>query len=486
MRYEYFLYSIPILEILKMRSIHKKFTDNDIRESFMADSIGRNQTLYYFLLMLDNVEECFSIALDGCWGSGKTIFVKQAQMLINALNQSSPAVEQDEREMIVRSFSAIKANRTEIQKPQIAVYYDAWEHDNDNDPMVSILFSISQSVGLRLEISKQRSLFEIIGKIADAVSGRSIYDVLQSIKGEPVFKTPTDVEADIHASMKCLFDEIRIETAERLVVFIDELDRCRPTYAVKLLERIEHYFDDDRLTFVFSTNIGQLQHTIKRYYGEQFDAGKYLNRFFDILVPLPEADPEKIYDLVGAQNDSHYLNQTVMRVLKTIDGIRDKALYMAYVNTSLLVQVKNNVGMKHYFDRQKVYSFMLGFIAPIILGLHVVDKTDYESFIHGENNKPMIDILDAEYFSSSTFADYLLDDNEVFERNDESPSDKTIVDLRSKLKTVYDAIFATGYKLPHGKYSRINVGEYYFDKNDKTFLINITGGLTGYSDFTKG
>jgi hypothetical protein len=107
--------------------------------------------------MLNNVEGGFSIALDGCWGSGETIFVKQAQMLINALNDFSPAkIVLEERKAIVKSYRAIEVNGAITEKPQIAVYYDAWEHDNDDDPMVSILFDISQSRGLRLDTLKQR------------------------------------------------------------------------------------------------------------------------------------------------------------------------------------------------------------------------------------------------------------------------------------------------------------------------------------------
>ena len=74
--------------------------------------------------------------------------------------------------------------------------------------------------------------------------------------------------------------ELPNERGNKLVIFIDELDRCNPAYAVKLLEQIKHYMEDDRIIFVFSVNINQLQHTIKHYYGNNFNATKYLDRFF--------------------------------------------------------------------------------------------------------------------------------------------------------------------------------------------------------------
>lgn len=85
-----------------------------------------------------------------------------------------------------------------------------------------------------------------------------------------------------------LIKDIQEEKAEKLVIFIDELDRCKPSFAIEMLERIKHYFDDERIIFVVSLNKEQLIHTISNYYGSEFDATRYLNRFFDISVNLPE------------------------------------------------------------------------------------------------------------------------------------------------------------------------------------------------------
>lgn len=64
-------------------------------------------------------------------------------------------------------------------------------------------------------------------------------------------------------------------------IFIDELDRCKPTYAVEMLESIKHVFDIPGLVFIVATNTKELQHTIKAVYGQGFNAESYLNRFFD-------------------------------------------------------------------------------------------------------------------------------------------------------------------------------------------------------------
>lgn len=62
-------------------------------------------------------------------------------------------------------------------------------------------------------------------------------------------------EEEIREKVKEIFDSIIVENVQKLVIFIDELDRCRPNFAIEMLERIKHYFNDDRIIFIASINI---------------------------------------------------------------------------------------------------------------------------------------------------------------------------------------------------------------------------------------
>lgn len=86
-----------------------------------------------------------------------------------------------------------------------------------------------------------------------------------------------------------------------MYVFIDELDRCRPTYAVAMLERIKHLFQIPDVVFVVSTNTRQLQHSIASLYGGGLDSARYLHRFFDITYSLAQPSREMFVDAVLAQ-----------------------------------------------------------------------------------------------------------------------------------------------------------------------------------------
>ena len=78
-------------------------------------------------------------------------------------------------------------------------------------------------------------------------------------------------------------------------VLVDELDRCRPTYAVSLLERIKHFFDVDDVVFVIATDTAQLQHSIRGAYGGEFDGERYLRRFFDLTYRFPLVKEPKAF-----------------------------------------------------------------------------------------------------------------------------------------------------------------------------------------------
>ena len=73
-----------------------------------------------------------------------------------------------------------------------------------------------------------------------------------------------------------------------LIVMIDELDRCRPSFAVEFLETTKHLFAVDQVVFVLAVNRKELAHAVKALYGNDFDADRYLRRFFDIDFRLPE------------------------------------------------------------------------------------------------------------------------------------------------------------------------------------------------------
>jgi len=99
-------------------------------------------------------------------------------------------------------------------------------------------------------------------------------------------------------TLKAIETEKKIPTP--LFVFVDELDRCRPLYAIKLLEEMKHLFEIDGVVFIVSTDSDQLSHSIKAVYGNEFDARKYLRKFFDRTYVFPSVNRKYFIDHIFA------------------------------------------------------------------------------------------------------------------------------------------------------------------------------------------
>lgn len=110
-----------------------------------------------------------------------------------------------------------------------------------------------------------------------------------------------------------------------LYIFIDELDRCRPTFAIELLERIKHFFDVENCKFIIATDKQQLSHSIKAVYGVGFDSERYLRRFFDAEYSLESTSLERwvqvnvdfgnipiVYSLIGEAASENYFDEVSM------------------------------------------------------------------------------------------------------------------------------------------------------------------------------
>ena len=101
-----------------------------------------------------------------------------------------------------------------------------------------------------------------------------------------------------------------------LFAFIDELDRCRLTYAIEFLERIKHLLDIKGLVFVLAMDKIQLSHSVKRVYGAEFEAIDYLRRFIDIEYTFPESNLDAFVDqLYISFGFNHFFQKETRRAL---------------------------------------------------------------------------------------------------------------------------------------------------------------------------
>ena len=441
-------------------------TDENLILTIREDALDRNADLNSFCQLLSHSNSMNSIALDGRWGSGKTFFVKQCALLINAKNSLSN-IDKDIAESILKvakqsnSFEGLTDNKL------LAVYFDGWENDSNEDPILALIYRIVQQLDLKTNGFDLNHLDHILGTIGDAITGRPITSVFECLNERNIFDEIRKHE-DLETTIKKFFEEILFEKAEQLIIFVDELDRCRPSYAVRLLERIEHYFINDRITFVFSVNLEQLQHTIKNFYGDDFDACRYLDRFFDLRLSLPPINTTKYYNYLNLSNNI-VGDRVLMRIQQTFNmSIREFCKFYDLVKVS---------GMKSNLNNME--DFMFKYVVTLCLALKIINIDLHEEFMHGKNEQPLLDLYDNDF--GTHICELLLNDDEMLEnpRVDDVVHVyiKKEVKQKEKLSELYNVIFKRNYI----NEERVRLGQFTFNKITKDFVYKLDSSLNEYT-----
>ena len=322
-----------------MKAYDLQPTFENLYDTLLNDAIGRNTDILCFTEILNNITGSYSIALDGRWGSGKTFFVKQAKLLIDANNNHIKTLSEEQKEGLNNIFGKQEYSYL----PQVCVYYDAWENDNDEDPILSLIYSIVESTNGDFSFAQDASIFKIAASVLSLFAEKDWNNVIDALSSTNPFDAIKNTK-EIENTIKDFLDSLLEERGDRLIIFIDELDRCKPTYAVRLLERIKHYFLNERITFVFSVNVAELQHTVKKHYGDDFDACRYLDRFFDLRTSIPDANKSKFYRHIGFDNTTTTYDFVCAQVIEYLNlSLREISKYFCLTRlASQELKNKNN------------------------------------------------------------------------------------------------------------------------------------------------
>lgn len=456
-----------------MRSLEVKPTEANLIGAINEDLIKRNEDLVRFYRILCAQENSCSIAIDGKWGSGKTFFVKQEQLLVNAMNPRSE-INDETKDSIIKKLG-LEAEFNDPEHNAVAVYYDAWEHDNDSDPISSIVYDIINQLNMKYDLSENTGLVDLAFSVIDAFSGRSISDVKNKFKSNNLIALLKN-EREVEDKFKEFFTDVLKERGNRLVVFIDELDRCKPSYAVQLLERIKHYMEDDRITYVFSVNKEQLQHTIKHYYGNDFDASRYLERFFDLPIELPPADYTALFSRIGL--DGNYRVDIVCRRVINFFNFQLREMYRYYETVRAAIYAPTHDGVEYDFSFYdgKVRRVLLTYVVPVVIGLRIADIDEYQRFIRGEAPEVLINIFDN---TESGFG--LIEELRGRSALSLEEDDTDSVTDAELLREMYNAIYVEPYE--GGTFSK-DVGQCIFNAGSKDFVNKVASMLSQYADYS--
>lgn len=168
-----------------------------------------------------------------------------------------------------------------------------------------------------------------------------------------------------------------LKKESKIVFIIDELDRCKPDYAVKLLETITHFYSNDKIIFLVSCNSEQLSHTISKFYGEHFDSYEYLNKIFNFMITLGNINPQDYFQLiVKSPLTDYFFDQMACAVFEHYHfTMREIGRYLYYME----------VLTDYYYKEEKRKESIIKYcFMPYLLGLKLKNIEQYYKFLNGD------------------------------------------------------------------------------------------------------
>ena len=288
------------------------------------DEFNRKPIAENIIRLLTSPIDLSPMVIDGGWGTGKTEF---CQKLIRLMQQQHPDYQ--------------------------PVYIDAFRSDHSGEPLLALLAEIiksctpedtdgqpSERKRLTREISKlvkfgiktgtnalshyflKQSMDDLAEEFRQITSDEQeaknaaevVTDVAAKITDytidatvEALLKEQIEAEKNLETLKSCLK---KLAAENPIILFIDELDRCRPDYAVDMLEVIKHVFDVENVKVVLVTNTKQLRAAINHRYGAEVDAQKYLDKFLKYSFALPDKVVDR-YEEGRALVSVHYFERLI-------------------------------------------------------------------------------------------------------------------------------------------------------------------------------
>ena len=249
------------------------------------------------------------MVIDGSWGTGKTEFCHK---LINLMHVS------DTHHLIY--VDAFKADHAD--EPLMTVLAEVIKVLPDDDSKQSFMKKALPAVRYGLKTIAKAGVSHLLRQdVADVAD-----DFDKQIQGaadkaidatvESVLKDHVKADKNLKALQVALAD---IAAIKPIILFVDELDRCRPNFAVDMLEIIKHTFDVEGVKFVLITNTQQLKASINHCYGQSVDAQRYLDKFVKFTIALPETvDTNAHRESIAAIE--HYKN--LVRSSHVLEGMK--------------------------------------------------------------------------------------------------------------------------------------------------------------------
>lgn len=281
------------------------FSDGEITDKdnpFNDDILGNRKA---FGKSLENlINKCGNnqplvIGLDGQWGEGKTYFLERWRQELENEEKKTIYLDGFQSDYIDDPFFAVISEIYQFLE-RVQTEYS----DDHSDELKCKIEELSKKTNTVISYVGQKAADGILNKLTNGEIDTTDINKLSDILSHPLlhelvseefitkYSKYKEYNKNFESFKKCLFEcaQLNFEITGFPIVFvIDELDRCKPTYALELLEKIKHFFSVKGIVFILSMNKKQLTNSIKNIYGIESDADLYLQKFLTIEASMPKS-----------------------------------------------------------------------------------------------------------------------------------------------------------------------------------------------------
>jgi predicted KAP-like P-loop ATPase len=268
-------------------AIYKRPEIPNAENPYHGDELGRHKLANQLEAYIDRLPDGAVISIDASWGQGKTWFALNWHNDWKAKGGKSIYIDAFKSDFIEDPFVMItgeivsalhesegtKSNLIEAGVKAIKVF----------TPVIAVTL-LNTAAKLVTGSNDAVGTIKIAGDAFTEESQKALSEgISNSIKNYSRKKSDLDsFNAILRSAVEKNID------GKPLLIFIDELDRCRPDFAIKTIERIKHYFDVPGIIFILLMNRNQMLETIKGAYGVGIDAETYIRKFIQLNVSFPK------------------------------------------------------------------------------------------------------------------------------------------------------------------------------------------------------
>lgn len=340
----------------------------------------------------DFVDGSLVVALDAGFGAGKTTFI---DMWRNDLSERRKAGD----------F---------VPMP---VVLNAWESDHCGDPLLAILASLIEALeawegGAQSDHSELKKAVKNVAWFAAGLGSEfaakwtglnpvKAGDLATAKSKDREAKTPDFIEIyrkrveafkNLHKNLASSFGG----DVPKVIVFVDELDRCRPDYAVSYLETIKHIFSIKGMVFVLAIDQEHLANSARALFGQSLNFAEYFRKFCHRIIALPKPNDAGVKRLLEGYVD-RYLNVAGKRCSRmntrncTQANIVEMAVGLKLRPRQLqeAFRILGHITHSDITEDQSIY-WCFGIGALLLSLLKVGDPTSYSNI--GKNEMPLNDV----------------------------------------------------------------------------------------------